>query len=377
MARRILVIDTDPSTVSTPAIGMKNIMSNSNGEIGKKDDTGAFTPFGGGGTPLIEKTYAELALLKSEGGGGLIPGQKYLLTDFQTIYDQPDFNSDGSAKAIVVTKTEVIEPLILTAVHINKFSEVVESTIYPKDKLRYDFDWNTTEVMDQPAKGRISERIDERNNRTDYDHRHIEFKRYERIDGSGVFDSYKDTGFGVSEFLTFGYDCFNNYIGNFTTYYEVWTEPFLLANNVFFEYCDSNKTGNYFMCNSIGYNNNNNIFGDGNYANILGEANYLNTFGHWNENNIFGDWNHENTFKDYNSNNDFGNENAYNKFTAEVDNQNLTNATYLKGEYNCTIFKTISGDIKLSYIDVWSVPSTTVGEADSFESQMVIKNITE
>jgi hypothetical protein len=70
------------------------------------------------------------------------------------------------------------EPILLLAISTTGFSPTVYSTLYPQDKITYDITWNTTEITSSPAKGRITERIDEFNNRTDYDHRTILFKRY-------------------------------------------------------------------------------------------------------------------------------------------------------------------------------------------------------
>jgi predicted esterase len=56
--------------------------------------------------------------------------------------------------------------------------------------------------MVAPAKGRISERIDENNNRTDYDHREIKFIRYDN--GAVVcLHVINDNGNASGEFLTF------------------------------------------------------------------------------------------------------------------------------------------------------------------------------
>jgi hypothetical protein len=70
------------------------------------------------------------------------------------------------------------EPILLLAISTTGFSPTVYSTLYPQDKITYDISWNITEITSSPAKGRITERIDNLNNRTDYDHRSILFKRY-------------------------------------------------------------------------------------------------------------------------------------------------------------------------------------------------------
>jgi hypothetical protein len=66
----------------------------------------------------------------------------------------------------------------LLAISTTGFSPTVYSTLYPQDKISYDITWNATEVTDNPAKGRITERIDQFNNRADYDFRSVQFIRY-------------------------------------------------------------------------------------------------------------------------------------------------------------------------------------------------------
>jgi hypothetical protein len=72
----------------------------------------------------------------------------------------------------------VIQPIIVFATATNEISIDAYQAAYPKDKIKYDWTIAATEVTSNPAKGRIIERIDEFNNRTDYDHRNILFKRY-------------------------------------------------------------------------------------------------------------------------------------------------------------------------------------------------------
>lgn len=111
--------------------------------------------------------------------GELSPGHFYLMTDFQTIYDQPNFDNLRDPIFTGNYMTGSTEPILLLATSTTGFSPTVYSTLHPKDKITYDITWNLTEVTDSPAKGRITERIDSLNNRTDYDHRSILFKRYE------------------------------------------------------------------------------------------------------------------------------------------------------------------------------------------------------
>ena len=123
-----------------------------------------------------ELTYSDL--VTGANLGELSPGHYYLMTDYQTCYDQPNFDYNGNPITTGNYKTGTTEPLLLLATDTDKFSPTVYSLQYPKDKITYDITWNTTEVTSNPAKGRITERIDEYNNRTDYDHRTILFRRY-------------------------------------------------------------------------------------------------------------------------------------------------------------------------------------------------------
>lgn len=123
-----------------------------------------------------EGTYSQL--VSDAGNGVLTPGRHYLMTDFQTCYDQPNYDNLGNPITTGNYKTGTTEPILLLATSTTGFSPTVYSTLYPKDKISYDITWNTTEVTGSPAKGRITERIDEKNNRADYDFRAVQFIRY-------------------------------------------------------------------------------------------------------------------------------------------------------------------------------------------------------
>ena len=123
-----------------------------------------------------ESTYLGLSIAST--AGQLIRGQYYLMADFQTCYDQPNYDSLGNPITTGNYKTGTTEPILLLATSTTGFSPTVYSTLYPQDKISYDFTWNTTEVTGSPAKGRITERIDEKDNRADYDFRAVQFIRY-------------------------------------------------------------------------------------------------------------------------------------------------------------------------------------------------------
>ena len=123
-----------------------------------------------------EGTYSQF--VADAGNGILTPGRFYLMTDYQACYDQPNYDNTKTPITTGNYMSGNTEPIILLAISTTGFSPTVYSTLYPNDKITYDITWNTTEVTSSPAKGRITERIDNFNNRTDYDHRTILFKRY-------------------------------------------------------------------------------------------------------------------------------------------------------------------------------------------------------
>ena len=125
---------------------------------------------------VISLTYSEL--VDNITAETLTPGGHYLMTDYQTCYDQPNYDNYKNSITTGNYMTGNTEPLLLLAVSTTQLSPTVYSTLYPNDKITYDITWNTTEITSSPAKGRITERIDNFNNRTDYDNRSILFKRY-------------------------------------------------------------------------------------------------------------------------------------------------------------------------------------------------------
>lgn len=130
----------------------------------------------GGGT-YEEVTYTELFDMYT--GATLTPGGYYLITDYRTCYDRPDY--DKYRNPIAVSNDSYVsgsvEPILVLATSINTLALNAYQPQYPKDSIKYDITYNLTE-SGNPAFGRITERIDEFGNRTDYDHRTITFKRY-------------------------------------------------------------------------------------------------------------------------------------------------------------------------------------------------------
>lgn len=164
------------------------------------------TSVGGGGTPALigSYTYAELAALVA--GGTLQPGGYYLLNDYVTIYDRPDYELVGMSvvpKAVIETVTApATEPLILFAVDTNSFDAMALSTVYPNDEITYDFTYDETWVNAAPAKGKITYRKTPDGNAMNGDLRAITYKRYDRA-ASGLYEWYYDSGTDASTLIPF------------------------------------------------------------------------------------------------------------------------------------------------------------------------------
>lgn len=130
-----------------------------------------------GATPVSYSSFNTLIT-----NSGLTQGSFYLINDFQTCYDQPDFDWAENPITVGNYRQGPVEPILVLATSNSTISEDAYQPTYPKDKIKYDWTYTTTEVTGNVAYGRITERIDELNNRTDYDHRNILFKRYKLYD---------------------------------------------------------------------------------------------------------------------------------------------------------------------------------------------------
>ena len=304
------------------------------GKFEKVNPDGSFEEFAGGSYSSV--TYSELYNLFT--GETLNPGLYYLINDFQTCYDQPDFDQNGNAIVGNNYKTGTTEPIVVLATGVNSLSPKSYSLEYPLDEISYDISFTVTERTGNPAKGRITERIDERGNRTDYDFRSVLFKRYYfyysenyysgtlSIDGSGFVtgsDTDFSNNFSVGDVLGVYEGAFNNPTGCFR-YYEILTisgatemtvtgntiqsynnvpysrgiqfnnyrsfhQTNIISNTAYTEYFTFEapnvfnvKIGNY--ANLYNFQENpfllsNNVFLDGSYLNItIGDESYDNTF---------------------------------------------------------------------------------------------------
>jgi hypothetical protein len=335
------------------------------GATGSNGTTGATGPAGSGEVTNI--TYSGLRTAISE--NSLIPFSYYRITDYKTCYDQPDFNYSGNAITVGNYKNDApIEPIIVLAISNSTLAEEAYQPAYPKDRIKYDVSFNVTERLEEPAYGRITERIDQFNNRTDYDHRQIKFKRYKYYEinfnspyqgtvqvnvVSGTEMTVLGTGtnfttLSVGNKVGFGSD--NDYrvykITNITSNTEMTITGLLNVSlgpgtkmyssdwNEYISYHQNNVDDptdfeEYYTFFALGNSN-----GNGNINNYIG--NYANFF-QWNENdfilsnnvfhdrfqgNRFGDNCYNNTFFDDCTNNHIGNH-FYNNITDDDFDSNV------------------------------------------------------
>ena len=124
---------------------------------------------------VTDVTHAQLVTRVNN--SKLTQGTYYRITDYQTIYEQPDFIDMTIPVTAPIIKTGPIQPIIVLALKNNVLSEQAYQEEYPADTIKYQLEYNTKKT-NTSTKGRIYERVDEYNNRTDFDHRNVLFKRY-------------------------------------------------------------------------------------------------------------------------------------------------------------------------------------------------------
>jgi hypothetical protein len=179
-------------------LSAKSIKAGNNIVITDANDTLTINVIGGGsGGGVINITHADLLVAKN--ASTLVPGTYYRITDFRTMYDQPDYDSAGVPKTSVAAKQGPVEPIIVLALKNNTLSTKAYQEAYPKDSIEYILEF-TTPVNQTVTKGRIIYRKDEWNNETDFDHRNVLFKRYQHPIRPTLHISYKDTSLPSAEY---------------------------------------------------------------------------------------------------------------------------------------------------------------------------------
>jgi hypothetical protein len=173
----------------------------------------------GGDSMYVYRLYSDL--YNEWYDSTLTPGRKYVITDFETAYDQTIIYDGGSSSNQY--KTGNIEPLVVTATGYGTIYEYAASLVYPKDVVKYDIGYNTTYINSNPAKGKIFYREDSLGNVAMYDWRNIMF--YNTADSS---EYYTFNAGGTANHLSLtselglalGYDEYPNIIFLGSTYFN-------------------------------------------------------------------------------------------------------------------------------------------------------------
>jgi hypothetical protein len=208
---------TGPQGITGPA--GQNGITGPQGITGPAGQNGITGPQGATGSAIIETTYSDLYDLYTN--QNLEVGAYYKITDFQTCYDQPDYDYNGSAiinggtGATGNYKEGSVSPIIVFAISSDSLASDAYQPEFPNDNIKYDITFNQTEVTDGPAFGRIVYRKDDQGNAFDYDFREVLFKRYDAYFSENVYDgTVSITAGGTGEGIVTGVGTF---FTNFST----------------------------------------------------------------------------------------------------------------------------------------------------------------
>ena len=317
-------------------------------------------------TPIPLNYIALKALIDTS---ALVVGQRYIISDYQTVHTIPNTGS------INIGDTE---PLLVTAISVNKLAPEAYSVLFPNDIIYYS-PANDQTMVPGCTKGYIYRRIDTiKNNDIGFDFRNVKFRRWQisqptwnsgetynrgsvvkHVSNNTLWISIRDnntnnsTGnsgywrqfefdnlsyispfadsWDRSDNFTFILTCTNNYqdykMWSNNSYYDTAYNNKLLQNQnniisdsnsvIFGNYFYNNRIGNYFSNNSIGngfYSNsignyfNNNSIGNGFYDNSIGNNFNNNSAGDVFNNNSIGSSFYSNSTGDYFASNSIGND---------------------------------------------------------------------
>lgn len=134
---------------------------------------------GGGGVDSTYRYRLYADIYNEWQDSSLIAGNKYVITDYRTAYDQ--YQLTNCTTSSYVYKTATVEPIVVTATGIGTLYEFASSLLYPKDVIKYDISYTTTPETSGAARGKIFYRQDSTNNAAWYDFRAVRF--YNTNDG--------------------------------------------------------------------------------------------------------------------------------------------------------------------------------------------------
>lgn len=160
---------------------------------------------------VVSTTYAELSSLLLSSSAS--PGTHYLITDYITTYDMPDYywydiETDLNSPKLGITASVApsLEPLVVYATSNSELHPYAYSTIYPQDEIIYNWAIDQTEVSGASCTGRIEKRTSPNTDTfpyctTHYDWRNIQFIRYKSYDQGATYPgtiSFDFTTYGAT-----------------------------------------------------------------------------------------------------------------------------------------------------------------------------------
>jgi hypothetical protein len=221
----------------------------------------------------IETTYDDF--IKLIGLSQLQRGAWYLITDYQTIYIQPDYQDVFNKKPLDETtmiKFGEIEPLLVLATSVNTISHEVKSLNFPDDIIEYMHESEGLS-LNPPfifTKGKITRRVDRVGNDIPFDFRQVKFKRYSSLPTTFNFNDFVfwyDNGNPSAERYVFAhydpnnpYDYESSYINNKISrnyFIPGFTNSTIWDINIV---AYGGNTNPYFVDNKIGFASQNNTF---------------------------------------------------------------------------------------------------------------------
>ena len=188
MARKVILKDNGLNGVGNTPTGYSYL--GKDGTTLSEKIGATVSVVGGGGSNYESITHSALTTLIS--GSGLTEGKFYLISDYKSIYVQPDFSDIDTAVIVSASliKEGVIEPLIVFATSTNTISSQAWSTTFPDDTIYYDVTVETL-FTGYDTKGKIIRRIDKVGNDISFDFRNVKFKKYPSVSYDG-YDSYNN-----------------------------------------------------------------------------------------------------------------------------------------------------------------------------------------
>jgi len=150
--------------------------SGTSGTSGSAGTSGTSGTSGSAGTSGTSGTSGSVKEITYEGLTDLIDanllsvGNKYLITDYQTVHTIPNTTD---------TNTGEVEPLLVTAISVNELAPEAYSALFPDDVIYYS-PTNDPVMVEGCTKGYIYRRVDtKQNNDIPFDFRQVKFRRWQ------------------------------------------------------------------------------------------------------------------------------------------------------------------------------------------------------